>query len=77
MQLRIQSVPTVYDFKGGRPVDGFQGGQPESEVRAFYERLIGEPIESPIEALLEQAASALTEDDYETAHGLYVGVLEP
>jgi len=76
MQLRIQSVPTVYAFKGGRPVDGFQGGQPESEVRAFYERLIGEPIESPIEALLEQAASALTEDDYETAHGLYVGVLE-
>ncbi|MBX2832119.1 MAG: thioredoxin [Rhodospirillales bacterium] len=76
MQLRIQSVPTVYAFKGGRPVDGFQGGQPESEVRAFYERLIGEPIESPIEALLEQAATALTEDDFETAHGLYVGVLE-
>lgn len=41
MQLRIQSVPTVYAFKGGRPVDGFQGAQPESEVRAFYEKLAG------------------------------------
>ncbi len=76
MQLRIQSVPTVYAFKGGRPVDGFQGGQPESEVRAFYEKLAGGPIESPIEALLEQANAALAEDDFETAHGLYVGVLE-
>ncbi|MFV1851970.1 MAG: thioredoxin [Thalassospira sp.] len=76
MQLRIQSVPTVYAFKGGRPVDGFQGGQPESEVRAFYEKLAGGPIESPIEALLEQASAALAEDDFETAHGLYVGVLE-
>ncbi|WP_033070459.1 thioredoxin [Thalassospira australica] len=75
-QLRIQSVPTVYAFKGGRPVDGFQGGQPESEVRAFYERLAGGPIESPIEALLEQADAALGADDYETAHGLYVSVLE-
>lgn len=75
-QLRIQSVPTVYAFKGGRPVDGFQGGQPESEVRAFYERLAGGPIESPIEALLEQADAALGTDDYETAHGLYVSVLE-
>lgn len=76
MQLRIQSVPTVYGFKGGRPVDGFQGAQPESEVRAFYERLAGGPIESPIEGLLEQAAQALADNDHETAHGLYVGVLE-
>ena len=76
MQLRIQSVPTVYAFKGGRPVDGFQGGQPESEVRAFYERLVGGPIESPIEALLEQAASALSENNFEAAHSFYVSVLE-
>ncbi|KJE34045.1 thioredoxin [Thalassospira sp. HJ] len=76
MQLRIQSVPTVYAFKGGRPVDGFQGAQPESEVRAFYEKLAGGPIESPIEMLLEQASAALAEDDFETAHGFYVSVLE-
>ncbi|WP_417827558.1 thioredoxin [Thalassospira sp.] len=76
MQLRIQSVPTVYAFKGGRPVDGFQGAQPESEVRAFYEKLAGGPIESPVEALLEQAAEALGNDDIQTAYGLYGAVLE-
>ena len=38
-QMRIQSVPTVYAFFQGRPVDGFQGALPESEIKAFIERL--------------------------------------
>jgi len=38
-QLRIQSVPTVYGFLQGRPIDGFQGAVPESEIKAFIERL--------------------------------------
>lgn len=38
-QLRIQSVPTVYAFFQGRPIDGFQGAVPESEIKAFIERL--------------------------------------
>jgi len=38
-QLRIQSIPTVYAFFQGRPVDGFQGAVPESEIKAFIERL--------------------------------------
>jgi putative thioredoxin len=37
-QLRIQSIPTVYAFWQGQPVDGFQGAQPASEVKAFIER---------------------------------------
>jgi putative thioredoxin len=40
-QLRIQSIPTVYAFKNGQPVDGFQGALPESQVRAFVEQLAG------------------------------------
>ncbi|MHA7873136.1 MAG: tetratricopeptide repeat protein [Hyphococcus sp.] len=40
-QLRIQSIPTVYAFFQGRPVDGFQGAVPESEIKAFIERLSG------------------------------------
>ena len=40
-QLRIQSIPTVYAFVDGRPVDGFQGALPESQVKQFVERLIG------------------------------------
>lgn len=39
-QLRIQSIPTVYAFFQGRPVDGFQGAVPESEINAFIERLV-------------------------------------
>ena len=44
-QLRIQSIPTVYAFRDGRPLDGFQGAQPESAVRAFIERLLGDRAE--------------------------------
>jgi len=38
-QLRVQSIPTVYAFVDGRPVDGFQGAIPESQVKAFIDRL--------------------------------------
>ena len=41
-QLRIQSLPTVYAFRDGRPLDGFMGAQPESQVSAFIDRLLGE-----------------------------------
>ena len=40
-QLRIQSIPTVYAFKDGQPVDGFMGAVPESQVRSFVETLVG------------------------------------
>jgi putative thioredoxin len=40
-QLRIQSIPTVYAFKDGQPVDGFMGAIPESQIRAFVEQLTG------------------------------------
>src|SRR6201747_921751 len=39
-QLRIQSIPAVYAFFGGRPVDGFMGAVPESEIKSFVDRLI-------------------------------------
>ena len=38
-QLRVQSVPTVYGFFNGQPVDGFTGAQPESAVTQFIEKL--------------------------------------
>ena len=40
-QLRIQSIPTVYAFKNGQPVDGFMGAVPESQLRQFVQTLIG------------------------------------
>src|SRR5271156_4291852 len=41
-QLRVQSVPTVYAFADGKPVDGFQGAIPDSQLKTFIDRLIGD-----------------------------------
>src|SRR5260370_36842245 len=38
-QMRIQSIPAVYAFKDGRPVDAFVGAVPESQVKQFVQRL--------------------------------------
>ncbi len=76
-QLRIQSIPTVYAFKGGRPVDGFQGALPESQVKEFLKRISGGAAAqpSPIEAALEQAKAALDAGDAGTASALYGQIL--
>lgn len=39
-QMRIQSIPTVYAFYQGQPLDGFQGALPQSEIKAFVERVV-------------------------------------
>jgi putative thioredoxin len=39
-QMRIQSIPTVYAFYQGQPLDGFQGAVPQSEIKAFVERVV-------------------------------------
>ena len=77
-QLRIQSVPTVYAFFGGRPVDAFVGAQPESKVRAFIERLTrsGGGGASPIDDALELAQEALAAGDAAAAAELYGQILQ-
>ena len=52
-QLRIQSIPAVYAFKNGQPVDGFMGALPESQVKAFIAGLTGDTGPSPAEELIE------------------------
>jgi putative thioredoxin len=61
-QLRVQSIPAVFAFKDGKPVDGFMGAQPESQIKAFVERLIGQ-VPSGIEDLLAAGAESLGLDD--------------
>jgi putative thioredoxin len=51
-QLRVQSIPAVFAFAGGRPVDGFMGAQPESQIKAFIDRLAGGQPEGVDDALL-------------------------
>ncbi|PHS28119.1 MAG: thioredoxin [Robiginitomaculum sp.] len=41
-QLQVKSIPAVFAFKDGQPVDGFMGAQPESQIKAFVDRLSGE-----------------------------------
>ena len=55
-QLGVRSIPAVYAFKDGKPVDGFQGGQPESELKKFVGRLTGES--DPVEEAASLAARA-------------------
>jgi len=75
--LRIQSIPTVYAFFQGRPVDAFQGALPESQVKQFVDRLAqqaGSPDDG-IEAVLEQAKESLEAGDLDNAIALYRAVL--
>jgi thioredoxin len=57
-QLRVQSIPAVYAFKGGRPVDAFVGALPESQIRQFVKKLGGAAAPSPIQQALDQAKEA-------------------
>jgi putative thioredoxin len=75
-QLRIQSIPTVYAFRDGRPLDGFMGAQPESAVKAFVDRLIGEDAVEEVAAVLESADQALDAGDVQGAAKIYAAVLQ-
>jgi putative thioredoxin len=55
-QLGVKSIPAVFAFKDGKPVDGFMGGQPESELKKFVARLTG--ASDPKEEALVLAARA-------------------
>lgn len=75
-QLRIQSVPTVYAFFGGRPVDGFTGAQSESQLRDFIKRLTAAAKGGPSAAeLVEEGKKILAEGDAETAAQVFQEVL--
>lgn len=71
-QLGLQSIPAVIAIDRGRPVDAFMGAVPESEVRAFVDRLAGP---SEIDQVLEEAAAVASAGDLASASELYAAVL--
>src|SRR6185369_17041523 len=76
-QMRIQSIPAVYAFKDGRPVDGFVGALPESQIKQFIKRLgggAGGP--SPIEEAMAMAKEAMQAGDHASAGALYSQILQ-
>src|SRR5258705_12035127 len=75
-QLRVQSIPTVYAFRDGRPLDGFMGAQPESAVKAFVDRLLGDEGADDLAAALESAEKALEAKDLQGAAEIYAAILQ-
>ncbi|MDG2032861.1 MAG: thioredoxin, partial [Rhodospirillales bacterium] len=73
-QMRVQSIPMVVAFKEGRPVDGFSGALPESQLRTFIEKLTGGEG-SPLDKALEQAEEVLGAGDIGTASAIYTQIL--
>lgn len=77
-QLGVQSIPAVFAFVNGQPVDGFMGALPESEVKAFVDRLTGgaAPVGDPVAEALEEAKALLGEGDAAEAAQLFAVVLQ-
>jgi putative thioredoxin len=77
-QMRIQSIPAVYAFKDGRPVDGFVGALPDSQVKQFVAKLVAlaGPTASPIAEAIALAKEALAAGDSPRAANIFEQVLE-
>ena len=78
-QLGIQSIPAVVAFVGGRPVDGFMGAVPESQVRAFIDKIAGPAgadEKAEIEAILAEAKALFDAGDLGGAADLYGAILQ-
>jgi len=78
-QLRIQSIPAVYAFYQGKPVDAFQGAQPESQIREFVTKLTqtaGTEEKSPVDEALEQAEALIESGQFEQAGAVYSQVVQ-
>jgi len=73
-QLQVQSLPTVYAFKEGRPVDAFMGSIPESEIKTFLKKVVGD-VQSNIEILIDQANGLFENENYEEALSLFQNIL--
>ena len=76
-QMRVQSIPAVFAFKGGQPVDGFAGALPESKIREFVKKLTdGEAGDSPIAEALDAAEAMLEQGEFQEASALFSQILQ-
>ncbi|KEP68225.1 thioredoxin [Thioclava dalianensis] len=77
-QLRVQSIPTVYAFWQGQPVDGFQGALPASEVKAFVAKVaeMGPGADNGLADALEAAEAMLAEGEAEDAAETFAAIIE-
>ena len=76
-QLRVQSIPAVFAFKNGQPVDGFMGALPESQIKDFIRRVTGNgPSPEELQAYVEQGLAALGANDLQGASQAFAAVLQ-
>lgn len=75
-QLRVQSIPTVYAFWQGQPVDGFQGALPASEIQNFIDRVAAVAGDGGLGEALDMAEQSLTDGDIAAAAEIFAAILE-
>ena len=74
-QLKIQSIPTVYGFVDGKPVDAFQGAQPESQIEKMIEKLIEATPGNEVPKLIEEAESFFKDQKFDEALQIYENLI--
>jgi putative thioredoxin len=76
-QMRVQSIPAVFAFVNGQPVDGFMGALPESQLKQFVDRLGGQGgMAEEIEAAVAEARVMMEQGDLQTAAQIFASVLQ-
>ena len=78
-QMQVQSIPTVFAFVDGQPVDGFQGAVSASEIKAFVERVVaanGGEAENGLDSAIQSAEQMFEESDFEAAIETFSAILQ-
>jgi putative thioredoxin len=75
-QLRVQSIPTVYAFHDGQPVDGFQGALPQSQVNQFVDKMVALATEGPLVAAIASAYEMLEAGALDDAAQTFAAIIE-
>ena len=70
-QLNIQSIPTVYGFINGKPVDAFQGAQPESKVELMVNKMIDATPGNEIPKLIDEADQLFKDEKFDESLSFY------
>ena len=70
-QLNIQSIPTVYGFVDGKPIDAFQGAQPESKIEEMINKLIDATPGNEIPKLIDEANQLFKDQKFDESLSLY------
>lgn len=75
-QLRVQSIPTVYAFFKGQPVDGFQGALPQSQIKEFVDKVVALNVDESLSDAVEAADEMFEAGEVDDAAQTYAAILE-